>query len=221
MIFQKDKQEYYRRYHLGFFDDDYESFGEDVKRDEYGLLKGKIVHRYLELMPQSGLSDRQLIDQILFEFEVFEAELIRRFTNELLQLKGKTSQSETARSIVYAEEAQNEAAITIRLGADYLTGTLDRIFRNEAGIWEVVDYKTNRISTAEIESESADYKLQMQAYALLIGKIHPGQEEYPVSLYFLHPDKLYTLRFTAKDLQAIESEFIEIIRNIKESFPVH
>ncbi|HIE41120.1 MAG TPA: hypothetical protein EYP80_00485, partial [Candidatus Aenigmarchaeota archaeon] len=63
MVFQKDKQEYYRRYHLGFFDDDYEAFGDDVKRDEYGLLKGKIVHRYLELMPQSTLSHRRLMEQ--------------------------------------------------------------------------------------------------------------------------------------------------------------
>ena len=221
MVFQKDKQEYYRRYHLGFFDDDYEAFGDDVKRDEYGLLKGKIVHRYLELMSQPALSDRQLIEQILFEFEVFESELQRRFYSELQALKEKTSQSETARKIVFAKEAQNEAAITIRLGSDYLTGTLDHIFRNEAGFWEVVDYKTNRISAAEIHQESERYTLQMQAYALLISKIYPGQEEYPVSLYFLHPDKLHTQRYTPQKLAEIESEFAEIIRRIKEAFPVY
>ncbi len=220
MIFQKDKQEYYRRYHLGFFDDDYEAFGEDIHKDEYGLLKGKIVHRYLELMPQSVVPEQQLIEQILFEFEVFEAELQRRFYRELQELKEKTAQSDTARKIVYAKEAQNEAAITIRIGDDYLTGTLDRIFRNEDGFWEVVDYKTNRISAAYVNGESERYKLQIQAYALLISKIYPGQEEYPVSLYFLHPDKLYTQRYTAENLNEIEREFTEIICSIKEAFPV-
>ena len=221
MIFQKDKREYYRRYHLGFFDDDYEAFGEDIQRDEYGLLKGKIVHRYLELMPRSLIPEEQLIEQILFEFEVFEAQLQRRFYSELQQLKGKISGSETARKIVYAREAQNEAAITIRLGGDFLTGTLDRMYRNEAGIWEVVDYKTNRVPAGQVEREAARYSLQLQAYALLVSKIYPGQKEYAVSLYFLHPDKLHTQRYTPRELTEIESAFSDIIHRIKEEFPVY
>ncbi len=220
MVFQKDKQEYYRRYHLGFFDDDYETFAEDIQQDEYGLLKGKIVHRYLELMPQAVISDRQLIEQILFEFEVFDAALQRRFFEELLQIREQVTQSETARRIVYADEAQNEAGITIRLGKDYLTGTLDRIFRNEAGNREVADYKTNRISAAQVKQESGRYELQMQAYALLLSKIYPGQPEYPVSLYFLHPDTLFTKRFTPAELTEVEADFNKIIQQIKKEFPV-
>ena len=110
--------------------------------------------------------------------------------------------------------------MTICLSKDYLTGTLDRIYLDASGNWQVVDYKTNRIVTHKVEQESLRYELQMQAYALMMQKIYPEQKKYSVSLYYLHPDKIFSQTFTDSGLLEIEHSFLEIIAQIKQTFPV-
>jgi ATP-dependent helicase/nuclease subunit A len=48
----------------------------------------------------------------------------------------------------------------------YLQGYLDCIFRDEAGGWRVVDYKTNRVDKKNRDKLIAAYELQMLAYGL-------------------------------------------------------
>ena len=102
MTFKKDHQEYYHKYHLGFFEDDYDAFGSEIQGDDYALLMGKIVHRYLELMPNSLVPDKQLIEQILFEYEIFDTTLITKFSKDVLELKNKISQSDIGKKILFA-----------------------------------------------------------------------------------------------------------------------
>ena len=221
MTFMHNREEYYQKYHLGFFDNDYEAFAENLHQDEYGLLEGKIVHRYLELIPGWIGDVERLVEQILFEFEVFETEQQQRFVQELQQIHQQIEKSQIGRQIVFAEQAQNEVDITIRLAQDYLTGTLDRIYFTKQDGWQVADYKTNRISAKQIESEAEKYKFQMEAYALLLSKVYPEQNDFTISLYFLHPDKLFSRHFTKTDIAKIEQQFIQIIEEIKKAFPIH
>lgn len=220
MTFIDNPQEYYRRYHLGFFENDYEALAEDIARDEYGLLKGKVVHRYLELLPTWEESNELLVDRVLFEFEIFDPDLEKRFRADLRFFEQQIMCSAEGRDILFAETARNEVDITIKLGADYLTGTLDRIIYDKQDLWRVIDYKTNRISEKGLADEAKRYHLQMKAYALLLSKVYPGQDIYPVGLYFLQINKLYTLEFSKAELKAIEDRFIEIIEQIKTTFPV-
>jgi len=108
----------------------------------------------------------------------------------------------------------------MRLGDDYLTGTLDRIYQNADGEWQVVDYKTNRIKASQVEQESVVYTDQIEAYALLLSKIFPDQKIYRVQLYFLHPDILFNKSFSKEDLENIEQGLLEVIQQIKTEFPI-
>jgi len=64
MTFRRDKQEYYQKYHLGFFDDDYQAFAADVRQDDYSLLRGKIAHRFLELLASTEQDTEALIGKL-------------------------------------------------------------------------------------------------------------------------------------------------------------
>jgi len=79
MTYIKDEQEYYRRYHLGFFENDYETFAKDVYDSDSGLLKGRIIHRYLELHRRNAEEDKNVIDQVLFEYDIFDSGLQDEF----------------------------------------------------------------------------------------------------------------------------------------------
>ena len=220
MTYQKDANEYYRRYHLGFFESDYELFADAIYKSDDSLIKGKILHRFLQLLTEGAPDETELLDRVLFEYEVFEPQKQAEFREQILQLKEKIEQSPVGRTIIKAAPARNEISITMRLGDDYFTGTLDRIIRDENGQWRVVDYKTNRIGRGRIESEGRKYEEQMKGYALLLSRLLPEQPSYPVDLYFIHPDALYSKVYTREDIKRIEMEFLQLIEEIKKKFPV-
>jgi ATP-dependent helicase/nuclease subunit A len=219
MTYVRDKQAYYQKYHLGFFESDYEAFAEPFMPDEFALLKGKIVHRFLELLA-SAADEAQLTERILFEFEVYESRLQQRFRNELAAIAQLVRESDEARAIVFAEQARSELTVTMRLGHDLLSGTMDRLYLNPEGLWEVVDYKTNRIKPEQIEQESSKYQWQIHIYALMLSKLYPQQKKYPVRLYFLHLNRFWIHAYSLNELDLIEKRLNRIILQIKENYSV-
>ena len=220
MTYVHDKQAYYQKYHLGFFESDYEAFAEDILKDEFALLKGKIVHRFLERRAEHDRDEMDLIESILFEFEVFDPVLQQRFREELQIVAQKIMVTAEAKTIVFAETAQNELTVTMRVGQDYVSGALDRIYKNSEGLWEVVDYKTNRITAEEIEKESRRYQWQIHIYALMLSKLYPQQRMYPVRLYFLHPNHFWLHTYSMDDLKLVERDLENITLQIKSDFPL-
>jgi ATP-dependent exoDNAse (exonuclease V) beta subunit len=47
-----------------------------------------------------------------------------------------------------------------------LTGYIDRLYRDDAGRWHVIDFKTNNVSAASVAQVAANYEMQMLVYAL-------------------------------------------------------
>ena len=221
MTYQKDAKEYYRRYHLGFFESDYELFADAVFKSDDSLIKGKLLHRFLQLLTEENAPDEhEILERVLFEYEVFDPQKQAQFREEILQLKAKISQSPIGQKIISASPARNEIPVTMRLGADYFTGTIDRIVLDADQNWHVIDYKTNRVKKGRVASAGQKYEEQMKGYALLLSRLLPQQEVFPVDLYFIYPDELYQRRYSKKDIEQIEQEFLRLIAEIKERFPV-
>ena len=218
MTYLENPEKYYQRYHLGFFEQDYDSYAADVYQTDHALLKGKIVHRYLELIESSGIDSDSLLQNIFFEFDIFDDELRNEFASEIQSTTEQVRRSPEGRKIFAAKDFKNEVEVTTKLGEDYFTGTIDRMFKNEAELWEVVDYKTNRIDADHIEAAAKKYEWQIKAYAFLLSKLYPEQKTYPVSLYFLHPDKIYRQSFDQEETIKIEKFFFNTISEIKNNF---
>ena len=77
-----------------------------------------------------------------------------------------------------------------RSGGRYLQGFIDCLYRDPAGGWHIVDYKTNNITAQTLEEEGAKYEMQMLLYALAAEKIlkQPPAE---LALCFLRPGMEY------------------------------
>ena len=108
----------------------------------------------------------------------------------------------------------------MRLGDDFFTGTIDRIIKNDRGHWQVIDYKTNRISANRVKAVAQKYHWQMKGYALLLSHLYPQQETFPVLLYFVHPGEIFEQSFNKQEIEKIKEEFLTIIEEIKEKYPV-
>jgi len=222
MTFAKDPDEYYRRYHLGYFESDYRRFAQAGEEGEQldSLLKGKVVHRFLELQGRAGADADTLTERVLFEYEIFDNAIRRELTEELSKLYARMRQSATGQSVLQAKNYRNEIPVTMRLGEDYFTGTLDRLQQNGEGNWEVIDYKTNKVKVDEVDQEGTQYDLQMEAYALLLSRLYPQQPHYDVKLFFLLPDRLYQKRFDKAAIGGIEQHFAQLIAAIKTHYPL-
>jgi ATP-dependent helicase/nuclease subunit A len=72
----------------------------------------------------------------------------------------------------------------------YLQGFIDCLYRDSAGAWRLLDYKTNNVTAAEVEREAEKYEMQMLLYGLTVEKIlkEPPQE---LVLCFLRPGVEY------------------------------
>ena len=222
-----DENQYLQRYHLGFFENDYEFLkqGKDepaAKNDaeNLSLLKGKIVHKILEEgLPVNQEEIAEKLEKAFFYYEVFDPREQGILKEDIPALIGNFAQTEFAKTIFGAAEWKVEISLTMRLGGDYLTGTLDRIYRTAEGHWEVADYKTNNIRAAQVAEAGEKYMMQMKSYAMLMAQLFPGQGSYPVSLYFMKPQQEYRQLFTPAHVQDIQEEFLGLIKRIKQNFP--
>ncbi|RMF61896.1 MAG: PD-(D/E)XK nuclease family protein, partial [Calditrichaeota bacterium] len=220
-VFHEDPRKYFQRYHLGFFESDYEFIHPIGEADQLHLLKGKLVHAVLENgLPQSVADIAFRLDHAFHRYEVFDPKMKSDLEEEITGMLATFIKSEAAREIFENPLAKTEIPITMRLGKDYFTGTLDRVFKNSEGLWEVVDYKTNKVSASQVENEGKKYTLQLEGYGLLLANLFPEQSEYPVTLYFLHPGAHYRRVFQPADIEAIREKFLSLIREIRTLYPL-
>ena len=213
MIFSRSPAEYFERYHLGYFASDYDFNLSSGKEEDAAILRGKLIHKYFEEYPEFDLA------RTLSEYEITDSDIVRSLGIELQETIGRVRKSDQISGILSAKEFVNELSITKKTGNDFLTGTIDRLYRNQAGDWEIIDYKTNRISHDDIEKISAEYRIQIEVYALLLAGLYPGQECYRVNLYFTHIDILRSFDFDVEDLDRSERRLQEIIDGIRQLDP--
>jgi hypothetical protein len=214
-IFSSNKEEYFRRYHLGFFEGDYDRLTLSNSEEDQALLKGKLLHKYFETYPKFNLENS------LYELEINDESLITELQQQISQISGRMTNSEQLRRVFSAQEFKNEVRIMMRLDQDFLIGTLDRIFKNESDQWEVIDYKTNRIDSTQIAQLALKYQFQIEVYALLLSRLYPDQDFFPVRLYFTEPDQFHHYKFFKAELEQIHNRVCETIKEIKKYPPYH
>lgn len=77
--------------------------------------------------------------------------------------------------------------------AVFLRGFMDCLYQSADGAWHLVDYKTNRVTMANVEEVAAKYELQMLVYALAAEQTL-GVTPQTMALCFLRPGIEYQFR---------------------------
>ena len=118
---------------------------------------------------------------------------------EAAELARVFSESPLGRRAALAEEISRERRMLFPVGERLLRGVVDLVFSDDEGR-VLVDYKTDRVSTAEAPERSAAYALQLQLYALAL----EGAGERPdrAVLHFLRPDTLVEVDLSPPALES-------------------
>lgn len=140
------------------------------------FLRGKILHRLLELLPEIAPAGRRAAaGRLLANYEAdFTADDLAGMGDEAFRVLGDQRFAD-----VFSSGARAEAAIGGRAkgGARdmLLSGQIDRLAIFDDRIL-VVDYKTNRPPPTRIEDVPLAYLAQMAAYRGLLQEIYPGRK---------------------------------------------
>lgn len=149
-----------------------------------------------------------------YEEKIFKqqgTEILSRYYDHLDKSQARVIDLESSFNVLIKDE--NETHI--------LRGKIDRIDKLDDGVFEIIDYKTNRSLPSQ---NSVDNNIQLSIYHLALLSRWPAlnPDEVRLSLYFLkHSEKLSTKR-TRKQLDETKKEILKIISEIKEScFPAN
>jgi ATP-dependent exoDNAse (exonuclease V) beta subunit len=77
-----------------------------------------------------------------------------------------------------------------------IAGAIDRLYRDRAGNWRVLDFKTNRVDGQDIGALAANYELQMLVYALAVERIW-GAPPAGLTLHFLRSGQEHSFAWDA------------------------
>ena len=122
------------------------------------------------------------------------------------------------REVSAATGTRTEFTISTPFGEDFLTGTLDRLFRDSDGVWNILDYKTDRIDRSGVSLRGESYLPQMKFYALLLSRF-VGAPSVKVTLLFTeHPDIPVQRILRQRDLEEFENLLSSVTRRIKSGF---
>ncbi len=118
------------------------------------------------------------------------------------------------RGMQSGKESRTEVALTGTLGEVFVTGTIDRLFRDADGCWHVVDYKTDRIGTESLADRTHRYLPQLKMYAYLVSRLHPGSSVRCTLLFTARVDKPQTVLLGPAEISAFEEELRQAVHRI-------
>jgi ATP-dependent helicase/nuclease subunit A len=111
-------------------------------------------------------------------------------------------------------DVRTEFTIMAALGKDFLTGTLDRIYRDARGVWNVLDYKTDSLGGQSVHEKAKQYEPQVKFYSLLVHKFFSAPDVHATLLFSASVNEPVQFRYPATELHRYEEDVRAIIANI-------
>ena len=114
-----------------------------------------------------------------------------------------------------ADEVYYEQHIHAEIDSHIVEGTADRLFKDSRGLWQIINYETDRMNQAGLDDLADYYRSQIELYALLTHRLYPEQQVIPVTIYSTNLASAYSVEVTREELQDIEGAWIERIEEIQ------
>ena len=110
-----------------------------------------------------------------------------------------------------ADEVYREQHIYAEVGSHIVTGIADRFFKDSRGLWQIINYETDRIDWEGIGDSADYYRSQIELYALLVHRLYPEQQVIPVTICSTDLATPYSVEITRDTLVEIERTWLERI----------
>ena len=213
---------YYYQYQLGLPQESgWSGRGEELEtadREIPAEVRGRVFHAVMEEIDRHPDEEAEWLSRIRKELvrETLPDEpRIRDLSAELLAMVHAVTQSPFWKEVGEGSDARTEFTISSILGDDYLTGTMDRIYRDPSGMWHVLDYKTDRVDEGNVEARADAYWPQLEFYALLLCRFYDLPGVAAEILFTALPQQPRRRIFSRGDLDHAEREIASVIARIR------
>ncbi|HXX63294.1 MAG TPA: UvrD-helicase domain-containing protein [Bacteroidota bacterium] len=190
----------------------------DLRDEEYPAeLRGRVFHAVMENAGDLRAPEEQeRAIRAAFEREVLLApEVSSPLIREVSALVRSLLVSNAWSEIAKGSEVKTEYSISAALGEDFITGTIDRLYKATDGIWTVLDYKTDKVSAASIQERAEMYWTQLRFYAVMVGRLFDLQRVRTRILFAAHPEILLERILSSGDLEAEQRSIADSISRIR------
>ena len=215
---------YYHQYALGLpsgggpfaWGDD-----EDLKdRESPAELRGRIFHSMMAAADALTENPSRLLEEARRAFALeapFGFRTPDQVINDAARLVQAVISSAAWGSIARGTESRTEYTISTSFGDDFLTGTMDRVYRDTDGIWTVLDYKTDSVDRGLIAQRGMLYWPQLEFYGYLVHRYHGADRVRLLLLFTTTPDNVLHKELSSAELEQFGQSLGEVISRIRRS----
>lgn len=213
---------YFLKYRLGLPEQERRPFDFDENEDAndkiLGEQEGLITHMILQSIHTPEMNDdelHRLIDGASKSLILETDDQKKRLAGAVFRNVRNFVDSDFGKPVLSSREFFAEYTINAILGGDYLTGTIDRLYKTDDGTWSIVDYKTDFEKPEDLPRRAEYYRPQVEFYALLVHRLL-RQPSVRASLVFTSlRAQPFHFNFDEQMLKAFETTVRAVIEKIK------
>jgi len=156
---------------------------------------GTLYHKCMELLDFDHPQDAgPLVGQAAEMLGIEAAPGLEALAAELSEILSAFAGHELWAGLRSATQVLRELDFVLDCPPAIVRGQIDLAYRDQAGTWHIVDYKSDRVEPGpRLARHAARYELQLLLYAQAAGR-HLGGGVADAMLYFLRPARTFELR---------------------------
>jgi len=200
-----------------------ETEGEFTDGDYPADLRGRVFHSALEnaeALRGGPASVDAAVRRALSREAPLTEEAYPALAPDVASLVSGVLASRAWKEIEAGTDVRTEFSISAALGGDFITGTIDRLYRGGDGVWTVLDYKTDSVAVAQVGARAELYWAQLEFYALMVQRLCAAPSVRVRLLFAHHPEIALEKILGPDDLVRQQAHVERIISLIKSGrFP--
>lgn len=191
-----DEQEYYRRLTRRSLVYDAPHEITQVMREVTGPSAraiGSMVHRALFTLYTDDAFEQQyrsgalvaLLESFAWEEGIVTTAAVQTAVWQAMELLERAFGNDSFKMLAGLEEAHREIPFDYRRDRFIVQGVIDVLFQNTRGGWTVVDYKTTKVKTDNLEEHARRYALQLAIYAEAVRQMQGHAVNVETYIYYV------------------------------------
>ncbi|HEY9188950.1 MAG TPA: UvrD-helicase domain-containing protein [Ignavibacteria bacterium] len=181
-------------------------------------IKGKIIHSVLEHLNdlQNNRKDISIILNEVLRENLFNIDEINiQELNEIKKIIRNFQESDICKKILSFQKYYIELNLNLSYNGDFLTGFIDRLCIGNEDIL-IVDYKTNKVNSKNINLYRNIYSPQMIFYAYLVKNYFENKNIKSVLIFLDKPEDIEIIDYTQENFIDFENKLKKILSEIKD-----
>jgi ATP-dependent helicase/nuclease subunit A len=221
LTFLECPTKYYLRYQLGLPEEarlPYYNEADVLAENVQGSVFGQILHKVLERSSFfffNDFYDKKLLDDVFHSVcnDLHISEESRNKFSKRVHTDIETVLSTTVGKLALSSRSyQSELALRSKLASgQVLSGIIDRLFLDEEGVWNILDYKTD---IRENREKKKRYEFQLTFYAYLVSLLYKT-DVVKAHVLYTHSGNTATSLFIQKDFSGIGSQLQSLVTEIR------